>query len=117
MLVSFHAPEIGDINLNGELVFPKFVNVPGWQDILIPRLQIGGMGNVSGGTSYAYAGPVWTVNFDHVFAEIFGGGARCTTDRLKALIRVNETSPQWAVVYYIMSAGIWAIGSIRIGAL
>ncbi len=74
-LVSFHAPEVGDINLNGELVLPKFVNVPGWQDILIPRLHVGGMGNVSDGTSYAYAGAVWTVNFDHVFAEVFGGGA------------------------------------------
>jgi hypothetical protein len=43
--------------------------------MLIPRLHIGGMGNVSGGTSYAYARGLWTVNFGRFFTEVFGGGA------------------------------------------
>jgi lipid A 3-O-deacylase len=74
-LASFHKPETGDVNLNGEVVLPKFISLPGWQDMLIPRLHIGGMGNVSGGTSYAYAGGLWTVNFGRFFTEVFGGGA------------------------------------------
>jgi lipid A 3-O-deacylase len=75
VLSSVHTPENGDVNLNGELVLPKFARLSGWQDILIPRLNVGGMGNVSGGTSYAYAGALWTVNFDSIFLEAFGGGA------------------------------------------
>jgi lipid A 3-O-deacylase len=75
VLSSVHTPEVGDVNLNDELVLPKFVRVSGWQDMLIPRLHVGGMGNVSGGTSYAYAGALWTVNFDRIFVEAFGGGA------------------------------------------
>jgi lipid A 3-O-deacylase len=67
--------EVGTADINGELVFPKFVSVPGWQDVLIPRLHVGGMGNLSGRTSYAYAGGLWTVNFDRFFTEAALGGA------------------------------------------
>jgi hypothetical protein len=55
VLSSVHAPENGDINLNGEPVLPKFVRVSGWQDSLVARLNVGGMANVSGGTSCATA--------------------------------------------------------------
>jgi lipid A 3-O-deacylase len=74
-LASSSGPEAGTPDINGELVFPKFVSVAGWQDILIPRLHVGGMGNLAGRTSYAYAGGLWTVNFGRVFTEVFGGGA------------------------------------------
>jgi hypothetical protein len=55
VLSSVHTPENGNINLNGEPVLPKFVRVSGWQDILVARLNAGGMGNISGGTSCATA--------------------------------------------------------------
>jgi len=74
-LASVARPESGTSDINGELVFPKFVNAPGWQDLLIPRLHVGGMGNLGGRTSYAYAGALWTVNFDRFFTEAFLGGA------------------------------------------
>jgi lipid A 3-O-deacylase len=74
-LASTWGPEGGTPDINGELVFPKFGRLSGWQDILIPRLQIGGMDNLVGRTSYAYAGALWTVNYERFFAEIFGGAA------------------------------------------
>jgi len=67
--------EGGTPDFDGELVFPKFASVPGWQDVLIPRLHVGGMDNLDGRTSYAYAGALWTVNFDRIFTEAFIGGA------------------------------------------
>jgi hypothetical protein len=57
------------------LVFPKIYTVPGWQDILIPRFHVGGMGNLGGRTSYGYAGALWTLNYDRYFTEVFFGGA------------------------------------------
>jgi opacity protein-like surface antigen len=66
--------ETGTSDVTAALVFPKFVNLPGWQDLLIPRLRIGGVANLSGGTSYVYADGLWTANYDRVFAEIFFGG-------------------------------------------
>jgi hypothetical protein len=56
------------------LVFPKLVSLPGWQDFFIPRLRIGGVANLGGRTSYAYADGLWTLNVDRVFAELFFGG-------------------------------------------
>jgi hypothetical protein len=67
-------PEIETSNVTGAVVFPKFVSLPGWQDLLIPRLRIGGVANLGGRTSYAYLNGLWTVNFDRVFAELFFGG-------------------------------------------
>jgi len=75
LLASTWRPEIGEIDVNGELVAPKFISVAGWQDALLPRLHAGAMGNLAGGTSYAYAGALWTVNYDRVFAEVALGGA------------------------------------------
>jgi hypothetical protein len=68
-------PEKGSPDLNGELVAPKIFSLPGWQDILIPRLHVGGMGNLADKTSYAYAGALWTLNYDRYFTEAFFGGA------------------------------------------
>ena len=68
-------PERGELNINGEVLFAKFLRVQGWADIVIPRLQVGGTGNLAGGTSYAYAGPIWTVAYDRVFADFSLGGA------------------------------------------
>ena len=68
--------EKGSADLNAEIVFPKFYTVPGWVDVLIPRLHAGGMVNFSGKTDYAYAGALWTVNFfERWFAEAFFGAS------------------------------------------
>lgn len=67
-------PEKGSPDINGELVFPKVFSLPGWQDILIPRFHIGGMDNLTGRTSYVYAGALWTYNWNRFFAEYFFGG-------------------------------------------
>src|SRR5271165_2109644 len=61
-------------DITGALVFPKFVRLQGWQDVVIPRFRIGGADNLFGRTSYAYADALWTVNFNRVFAEVFLGG-------------------------------------------
>ena len=75
LLGSTWGPEKGDPYLNGEVIFPKFLHAQGWADTLIPRLQLGGMGNLAGGTSYIYAGPIWRANYDRIFADFSLGGA------------------------------------------
>ena len=67
--------ERGELNLNGEVLFPKFLRVENWADILIPRLQVGATGSVGGGTSYAYVGPIWTAAYERVFVDLSLGGA------------------------------------------
>jgi lipid A 3-O-deacylase len=67
--------EQGELNLNGEVLFPKFLRLQGWEDILIPRLQIGATGSLGGGTSYAYVGPIWTAAYERVFVDLSLGGA------------------------------------------
>ena len=66
--------ESGTADITAALVFPKFVSLPGWQDLLIPRIRVGGVANLGGRTSYLYADGLWTVNFNRVFVEVFGGG-------------------------------------------
>jgi lipid A 3-O-deacylase len=75
VLRSTWGPEIGDWSLNGEVVFPKFYQAQGWVDYLIPRLHVGIVGNLQGGTDYLYAGPTWRVNYNRFFADFFLGGA------------------------------------------
>ncbi|MBV9136417.1 MAG: acyloxyacyl hydrolase [Hyphomicrobiales bacterium] len=73
--VSTWGPEEGDANINAEIVTPKPFHVDGWADYLIPHLQVGGTGNLAGGTNYIYAGPMWTVSYDKIFADFALGGA------------------------------------------
>jgi hypothetical protein len=73
-LMGSKGPEIGTSNVTGEVVLPKFVSLPGWQDLLIPRVQIGGVANLGGRTSYAHLNGLWTANYDRMFAELFFGG-------------------------------------------
>jgi lipid A 3-O-deacylase len=75
VLGSTWGPEKGDPYLSGEVLFPKFLHAEGWADNLIPRLQLGGMGNLSGGTSYIYAGPSWRLDYERIFADFSLGGA------------------------------------------
>jgi lipid A 3-O-deacylase len=74
-LASTWKPRIGDPYANVEIVLPKLMSVPGWQDLLLPRLHAGAMGNLAGRTSYVYAGGLWTLNYDRYFAEALFGGA------------------------------------------
>lgn len=68
--------ERGTPNLNGELITPKFFTISWLPDFFTPRFRLGGMGNLGGGTSYAYAGALWTANFtDRIFGEYSFGGA------------------------------------------
>ena len=46
VLGSSWGPEKGDPYLNGEVIFPKLLHAEGWADNFIPRLQLGGMGNL-----------------------------------------------------------------------
>jgi lipid A 3-O-deacylase len=75
VLGSTWGPEKGDPYLNAEVIFPKVPHVADWADALIPRLQLGGMGNLAGATSYVYAGPIWRANYDRIFADFSLGGA------------------------------------------
>jgi hypothetical protein len=66
--------EQGTADASAALILPKIVSLAGWQDALIPRLRVGGVANLGGRTSYAYADGLWTLNVDRVFAEAFFGG-------------------------------------------
>jgi lipid A 3-O-deacylase len=73
-LVAPFGTEEGTSDATGVVVFPKFVRLPGWDDLLVPRLRIGGVANLGGGTSYGYLDALWTVNFNRMFVEGFFGG-------------------------------------------
>jgi len=74
-LASTWKPLTGDPYANAEIVLPKLISAPGWQDLLLPRLHAGATGNLVGGPSYIYVGGLWTLNYDRYFAEAFFGGA------------------------------------------
>ncbi len=63
---SVWGPEYGkaSVNLGFVLPKPKFDLPAGMPDYAVPRFQIGGMFNVSGGTSYGYGSFLWTLNLD-----------------------------------------------------
>jgi len=69
--------ESGTADINGELVSPRIpfaVNSP-W-NVLVPRVNIGGQGNLDSRTSFVYTGFVWTFPvFDGFFFEGFVGPA------------------------------------------
>jgi len=65
-----------DLAANAEFVFRRFWTTESAWDALIPRLHVGGMGNLGGKTSYAYTGFLWTYNFtERFFSEVSFGGA------------------------------------------
>jgi hypothetical protein len=72
--------ESGTVDLNAELIFPQ-LHLFDWQADpslawLMPRINVGGMANLSGRTSYLYAGFLWTYEFtNRLFLEGFLGGA------------------------------------------
>jgi len=53
--------EQGSADVNGEFVTPRLpLGVSGWASYLVPRIQVGGQANLSGRTSFAYTGALWT---------------------------------------------------------
>ncbi len=70
-------PESNSANLTGEILFAKpFTTADLFTSYFIPRPHIGGSVNLSGETSFAYAGLTWTVDITpRVFIEGTFGGA------------------------------------------
>ena len=75
---SVNGPEYGKASVDVAFILPKpkFDLPPGMPDYAVPRIQFGGMFNVSGGTSFAYADLLWTLNITpRWFLEPYVGGA------------------------------------------
>lgn len=70
-------PEKGTVNLSGEVLFAKpFTAADLFTSYFIPRPHLGGSLNLSGNTSFAYAGLTWSVDLaPRVFVEGSFGGA------------------------------------------
>jgi len=69
-------PESGSGSITGEILFPRlFAPSDAGLNVLIPRLHVGGSANVSGRTSFAYAGLTWTLDIGSAFflEGTFGG--------------------------------------------
>jgi len=95
--------EKGTVGLNGELVFPQFITLPGLPDFVTPRFHMGGVGNLMGKTSYAYAGALWTVNWTpHIFSEAFVGATIHNGD-------LGYTTPQTRAA--LGCRGLWQLGA------
>lgn len=64
-------------DLNGSLVTPRLWFGPkGWWAFLVPRVEVGGAGNLSNRTSFGYAAALWTIPvWDKLFVEGFVGPA------------------------------------------
>ena len=69
------AAEKGEVNINGEVISPRLYQLQGWEAYLIPKWQFGATGNVEGGTSYAYTGPIWNIEYQRFFVDLSVGGA------------------------------------------
>ena len=69
--------EMGDVDLNVELLFSKPFHADGWVEYLIPRPHVGATIDFDGRTSTAYAGVTWHVQpFEFpVFVEASFGGS------------------------------------------
>lgn len=69
--------ERNTVDINAEFVFPRLpFGQAEWWDFAVPRPHLGGLGNISGRTSSAYAGALWTVPFTtQIFGEAFVDGA------------------------------------------
>ena len=79
---SVWGPEYGKADVNVAFVLPRPVfDLPqGMPDYAVPRIQIGGMGNVSHGTSFVHGDFIWTLNvtsrwfFEHYVGVAFHNG-------------------------------------------
>ena len=69
--------ESGHTALGGEIVAPRLFTPPAWlPEFFIPRLHFGGVFDLNGGTSYGYAGLLFTFNVtNRIFLEPFVGVA------------------------------------------
>lgn len=69
--------EQGTVDINGEVVTPRLApGVTGWWSYFIPRVHFGASGNLSGRTSFAYTGVIWTFPvFSRFFIEPYVGPA------------------------------------------
>lgn len=69
--------ERNTVDINGEIVSPRLLpGVAGFWSYFVPRAHLGASGNLSGRTSFAYAGLVWTFPvFDRFFFEPYVGPA------------------------------------------
>ena len=69
--------ESGHTALGGEIVMPRLITPPSWlYEFFIPRIHVGGVADLNGGTSYGYAGLLFTLNVtDRIFLEPFVGVA------------------------------------------
>jgi lipid A 3-O-deacylase len=67
--------ETGTLDLNAEFVSPRLLQgYSGFWSWFIPRLHAGGSVNLSGRTSFAYAGLLWTAHFtERLFFDIYVG--------------------------------------------
>src|SRR5690242_1692396 len=57
------SPESGSVDINGEILFPKWFGADSSWAVLYPRLHVGGTANTAGKTSTAYAGLTWSYDF------------------------------------------------------
>lgn len=70
------ADEHGGFDIGGSIVLPKAATGFGPSSSLwVPRIHLGGTGNLEGKTSFAYAGVTWSVPVmqDYYFSFDFGG--------------------------------------------
>jgi hypothetical protein len=70
------SPESGSANLTGEILSVRpFTSDNPVANLFFPRLHVGGSLNLSGDTSFAYAGLTWTFDLTSVFfvEGSFGG--------------------------------------------
>jgi lipid A 3-O-deacylase len=75
LLVGLFTPERDTGNVNLELVLPRFLQSNSVPTELLPRWRIGATGNLEGRTSYAYTGPLWTIQFvPRAFLDLYFGG-------------------------------------------
>src|ERR1700760_2081150 len=63
--------ESGHTALGGEIVLPRLIAPPSWlHEFFIPRIHVGGVADLNGGTSYGFAGLLFTLNItNRIFAE------------------------------------------------
>ena len=91
------SPESGSVDINLEVVAPKYFTIPSLPDFVTPRFHAGAMLNTAGKTSYVYAGALWTLNItDRWFAEGFFGGLVHNGRLDDTAVDMNGLGCRWA---------------------